>query len=50
MSFAYILFFAAGVDDRRRLTGGCGATEELRTADGKGNIRVWIWNITKSMC
>ena len=40
MSFAYVLFFAAGVDDRRRLTGGCGATAELRTADGKGNVRV----------
>lgn len=40
MSFAYILFFAAGVDDRRRLAGGCGATAEVRTADGKGNIRV----------
>ena len=26
MSFAYILFFAAGVDDRCRLTWGCGAT------------------------
>ena len=40
MSFAYILFFAAGVDDRCCLTGGCGATAELRTADGKGNVRV----------
>ena len=40
MSFAYILFFAAGVDDRRRLTLGCGATAELHAADGKGNIRV----------
>ena len=40
MSFAYILSFAAGVDDCHHLTGGCGATADLLTAGGKGNIRV----------